>query len=201
MKKALFIPTINEFCKIFPEIQISKFKYDIYKSKYKDYSIYVTGVGKANTAFSTGIILENNKFDEIIMLGIAGAYKNSNLIPGDLVSVKSDYFVDEGFLIENDLTLISEINFPVCDNNRVDFEVFPDIKVINSNTVSFLSSEDELSRIYSEKTKASIETMEGAASDLLQKKSMLKLFKFVQFQTIVVTGINKIGTLMPLLIH
>ena len=158
-------------------LQISKFKYDIYKSKYKDYSIYVTGIGKANTAFSTGIILENNKFDEIIMLGIAGAYINANLKPGDLVSVKSDYFVDEGFLIEGNLTLTSEINFPVCDNNKVDFEVFSNIKSVNANTVSFLSSEDELSRIYSEKTKASIETMEGAAFGLVAKKFNVDAFQ------------------------
>ncbi len=170
MKYAFFIPTVQEFTKIFPDLKLSLWKYQIQKSTFKRHQIFITGIGKANTAFSVGIIL--NDFNSFIpvMLGIAGAYKNSNLNPGDLVCVKKDFFVDEGYLKNEQLILTSEMNFPICNKNYVEFKPFEGIQAVNANTVSLLSADEKLEKIYSGKTGAEIETMEGAAFGLAASK-------------------------------
>ncbi len=140
--------------------------------------VYLTGVGKTNTAITCTKVFLSTPVSSAVLLGVAGAYRQSPLTQGDVVAVAQEYFVDEASLFDNTLSLTSEIGFPICPNNTVDLEVSPLIRpyfsenyeLIHSNTVSLLSSNDYLAELYSKKTTTQIENMEGASFALTAKK-------------------------------
>lgn len=170
MKKVIFIPTIKECQQIFPDVQLNEWQHGILKGIWNHIDIYISGISKTNTAFSTTMVLSENKMDAAYLIGIAGAYRGSDISVGDVVTVQHDSFVDEGMIVDGVLSMTSEMGFPVCDENVVHFTLASKFPVVDANTVSWLSSSDDLAAMYSQKTGASVESMEGAAFGLVCQK-------------------------------
>ncbi len=166
LSRAYFVPTLKEAEKIFPGFLFRKNSNGLYFCDLKDGLIFVSGIGKINITYAASLIFSEYSFEIAYLMGICGAYKSGYLKTGDLVSVEYDYFADEGLLDESgNYRLISEMGFPVMADGK-DFVVFDKadgITGVSANTVSFLSGTDYLADIYSSKTNAHIENMEGAA--------------------------------------
>ncbi len=185
--KIVFIPTIMEAYAILHKLTSAQ-KEELQHTQQIFYPftddptiltpVYLTGVGKTNTAITCTKVFLSNNVSSAVLLGVAGAYRQSQLTQGDVVAVSQEYFVDEAALFDNSLSLTSEIGFPICPNNTVELEVSPTIhtyfsenyELIHSNTVSLLSSNDYLAELYCKKTMTQIENMEGASFALTAKK-------------------------------
>lgn len=166
-KSIIFVPTIQEAEAIFEGINFIKNRYDLFEGDFSDTKVVVSGITKTNIAYASTIMFHSYSFKNAFLIGIAGCYRNSNLTIGEVVCVENDYFVDEGLLIEGVLKMTNEIGFSVCNDNTVQFQTIKGSKIVNANTVSFLSSFDKLAEIYFTKTGAEIENMEGAAFGLI----------------------------------
>lgn len=175
-KKVIFIPTIKEAEGIFERLCYSQHRFGYLESFCNDKKIVISGVTKTNIALSTFSVLSSERFEEAYLIGIAGAYKKSGLELGEVVSIKYDYFADESLLLDNKITLLSELGFPVCEENKVCFMTMDNLKLVNSNTVSLISGTDSLAELYFNKTGASVENMEGAAFGLVAEKFGIPFF-------------------------
>lgn len=164
--KYIFIPSIREARLIF-DCNFELDEYGYYIGKFNDFKIIVSGVSKTNISIVATIYFLKQKPSVAYLVGIAGCYRYSGVGIGDLVSIRYDYFVDEGMVFEDKIVFLSEMGFPVCKDNRVSFCEYEKLKIVDSNTVSFLSSSDDIARLYYEKTGASIENMEGASFGLV----------------------------------
>ncbi|MGA1862686.1 hypothetical protein OWM07_07365 [Deferribacter thermophilus] len=170
VKNIIVIPTVNEYNYLF-EYQLIEYNSILKYALSDDLLVVISGIGKINTAITITYLLNLNiRFNKILLAGIAGAYKDTGLKVGDVVSIKEDYFVDEALFHNNTIKMTNEINFPVCKDNKTTFLIFNSLKVVNANTVSLISGDDKLSELYHKKTNASIESMEGAAFGLVCKK-------------------------------
>jgi futalosine hydrolase len=178
MNNLIFIPTIQEAKSLFPDTKFTVWELGIFRAKYKQYELFVTGIGKTNIAFSSTFIFSKLKnIKTVILIGIAGAYRNSGLKIGDIISVERDFFVDEALFNKNELTMTSEIGFSICENNAVNFSSFSMLEAVNANTVSLLSADDLMANLYQKKTGALIETMEGASFGLISAKMAVKAYQ------------------------
>ncbi|MGA1847129.1 hypothetical protein [Deferribacter abyssi] len=170
MSKVIFIPTKNEYEYLFPNLSLKNHKIYFY-TEYSGIKIIVTGIGKVNvTVSATHFFCTHDDVEEAYLVGIAGAYKECELDIGDVVSVEQDFFVDEGLIEDNCLKMLNEIGFAVCEDNKTVFKTIDNLRHVNANTVSLLSSTDKLANLYKSKTDASIESMEGAAFGLVCRK-------------------------------
>lgn len=176
-KKVIFVPTLREAEGIFGTLDYIQSPYGYYESNFQDKKVVITGITKTCAALATFAVLSSQHFDEAYLLGIAGAYRESGLEIGELVSVKFDFFVDEALFLNNKITFLSEIGFPFCKKNNVCFKTLDKIKIVNSNTVSLLSSDDHLAKLYFHKTQAYIENMEGAAFGFVAQKFGIDFFQ------------------------
>ncbi len=59
----------------------------------------LSGVGKANAAFSAGHLLAQGKYRAVVNLGCAGAFPGSRLSIGDVVLASREVLADEGVLV------------------------------------------------------------------------------------------------------
>jgi futalosine hydrolase len=162
----ILFPTVKEMKGALGELRLAEWKYGIMEGHWKGRRVFIIGVSKSNAAFASGLIFSELKPEKALLAGICGAYRKGGLKTGELVSIVNDTFADEALFFGDDVRLLSEEGFPVCKNNKVTFEKFDGIKNADSNTVSLLSSVDELADIYYTKTKAEVENMEGAAVGL-----------------------------------
>ncbi|KAA0257334.1 hypothetical protein FHQ18_09820 [Deferribacter autotrophicus] len=170
MSKVIFIPTKKEYEKLFPNLSL-EYNNFYYYAKYNDITIVVTGIGKVNVSISaTHYFCNHHDVEEAYLIGIAGAYRESGLNVGDVVTVENDFFVDEGLIEDNYLKMLNEIGFAICEDNKTVFKTVDGLKHVDANTVSLLSSTDQLAKLYKNKTGASIESMEGAAFGLVCAK-------------------------------
>jgi len=175
-KTIIFVPTLQEAKKIFDNARFSMWEYNILRAMINNMQVFITGVGKSNAAITAALVASELEPAEIYLTGFCGSYRQSALNVGDMVSVESDYFVDEGFIENGELINTSEIGFPICDNNKTIFSTIDSLKKVNANTVSMLSYNNELATTYYNKTKASVETMEGASIGLVAKKMGISSF-------------------------
>ena len=85
----------------------------------KEVDIYFCGVGIAATTYITTKIISENKYDVLILAGIAGRYPNSNYKIGDTVIVSREYEADLGFFFEDGFKHLSDMDlvmdFPVAN--------------------------------------------------------------------------------------
>ena len=159
-----FIPTVREAESVFGPGELFNRRGLQYFAGVK-HTVVVTGVGKTNAAIAlTRFISGGSESDgDLALIGIAGAYKESGVKVGDLLAVKTDYFADEALLTDSALIGIDELGFPINEGNRCEFVTPFELPVCSANTVSLLSGTDYLARLYWNKTRAAIESMEGAA--------------------------------------
>ena len=176
-KKVIFVPTLKEAHGIFGTLEHIQNPYGYYESNFEGKKVVVTGITKTCAALATFAVLSSQDFDEAYLLGIAGAYRGSGINIGEIVSVKFDFFVDEALFLNEKITFLSELGFSFCEENRVCFNTLGNIKIVNSNTVSLLSSDDTLAKLYFGKTGASIENMEGAAFGFVAQKFGIDFFQ------------------------
>ncbi|QAR33624.1 hypothetical protein EP073_09485 [Geovibrio thiophilus] len=162
----LLFPTVNELYGSLGKITLNEWKYGILNGEWKGMRVFITGVTKTNAAFSSALIFSEIRPEQALLAGICGAYRQSGLKTGDIVSVVKDWFVDEALFFGSDIRLLGEEGFPVCENNFTIFEKIPSLNEAVSNTVSLLSSCDNLANLYYNKTGASVENMEGASVGL-----------------------------------
>jgi len=131
----------------------------------------ITGVGAAATVFQLMNRIENNKYDFIIQVGLAGIYTNE-LILGESVIVERDCFADlavwenKKIINVNDLGFTNPNDFPFENgwlvNHKVSFNS-TQAKKVKAVTVNLLT--DDLSYVEAMRMKynAAVESMEGAA--------------------------------------
>lgn len=167
-----FVPSIVELSKILGIDKNSvKKEGDLNLVYYRGIPFIFLGVSKSNAAYVSTLFFTQYSFQKAFLIGIAGAYPESDLKLSDIVSVKYDYFVDESYVYDDySIKFLCEDGFDITDNNRGEFTPFEGLRVADSNTVSVLPQFDALSHSYHLKTGAIVENMEGAAFALVANK-------------------------------
>jgi futalosine hydrolase len=125
----------------------------------------VTGVGMTATAYALGRELALNKYDLLINAGVAGAFDRS-LELGEVVTVKSDNFMELGAEDGDKFLTIDELGFGRCGIKPLinyENEVVDSLKNVRAVTVNKIHGNDE--SIYSTVSRLNpdVESMEGAA--------------------------------------
>jgi futalosine hydrolase len=125
----------------------------------------VTGIGIPNTIVNLMSHLQNNKYDLILNIGIAGHF-NDNLKIGDVVQIQSDTYADLGaedkdgnFLTLKDLELGNSATKVSFQNTLF----LPEIKTVSAITVNKTSGNTASILKIKQRYDADIETMESAA--------------------------------------
>lgn len=161
--KAIFVPTVKEAESIFTGIELTLWRHGIFCAEYNDIMIFVTGATKTCAAFSAGAVLGAFPVAEAVLTGICGAYRQSGLNVGDVVSVHKDFFADEAVFYRNKITTMDEMGFGFANDGCSEFISYGNLPIVNSNTVSFLDGEGDVSSLLYSKYGAAVENMEGAA--------------------------------------
>ncbi|MFA6924067.1 MAG: futalosine hydrolase [Bacteroidales bacterium] len=110
------------------ESQLS-FGLERYEHKNTIIDILVTGVGMVSTAFRLGKVFENNKYDFVLNLGIAGSFKKEIEI-GKVVNVKTEIFSELG--IEDNETFIPLYKTGLGTESKI----FEEGKLINNSVLN-----------------------------------------------------------------
>lgn len=103
-----------------------KFFYKGILGRTTEFIICICGVGKANAAHGTAILIEKFKPDLIYIIGVAGAYPSSRLKIGDVVIAEKEIYGDEGLItsvlrvrdplsVKGQRTLATDTNFYTMD--------------------------------------------------------------------------------------
>ena len=127
--------------------------------------ICICGIGKANAAHGTALLIEKFKPDFVWNIGIAGAYPSSGLKIGDVVIAKKEIYGDEGLMAKNGFFTIKEI----LGYTENDFPMLIPEKLSNSMvkgnfvTVSTCTGTLEKGKEIEKRFNAICENMEGAA--------------------------------------
>ena len=156
------------------EFEVSEFKKNVLshsQEKEKDLFIFENiGVGQTSASCLSLKAIENHKPDIIINIGIAGAFKQSNLSIGDIVFVEND-------IIENakdTAKTIKQYDFEkekyFIDNKSNDLMIHSNLTRVSSLTVSLVSSNIDLADKRYDTFKTDIETMEGGSISFVVKE-------------------------------
>lgn len=143
-----------------------------YRYKHHQIHILITGVGMLFTAFYLGRQLTVDSYDLAINAGVAGAIDRSLLL-GAIVQVVDDEVYDFGaedgqsFLTIDQLGLITPQDEPyaakgIC-NKPADWPLINKLLKVKGHTVNRVHGNEESIKKMYERSKAQVETMEGAA--------------------------------------
>lgn len=128
--------------------------------------ICICGVGKANAAHGTTLLLERFKPDLVYAIGIAGAYPSSGLHIGDIAVAEKEIYGDEGLLSQNGFHAMDEILGNAFQNEFI-MQIPEQLKNYKSRgnfvTVSTCTGTLEKGREVEQRFNALCENMEGAA--------------------------------------
>ncbi len=141
----------------------------VIENKSAQFTLLVSGIGSALTAFSIGKILQHHTFDAAYQLGIAGSFKE-DLLVGSVVKVSSDIFAD---------LCLSDNGKPIHEASFSDFRTLPftegklipdsalykntDLPEASAITVNSVTATAEKRTFWQQRYNPGIETMEGAA--------------------------------------
>jgi len=175
--KAIFVPSLGEAKKIFLNSKFELWKYGIYSGMFKNIPVFTTGVSKTPASFSASVVIQQFGVTEAILTGVCGAYRCSELSIGDLVTIKRDYFADEGLFLDGEFQTLDKMGFGFIENSYAEFDPFKSLPVVDSATVSFLDGEGQISDIFQKSTGALVENMEGAAFGYVCKMLGIKCFQ------------------------
>lgn len=149
------------------------------------HDVLISGVGLAAATFEITNQLNHHHYDLVIQAGVAGAFEQSGLQPGDIVTVKKDAFGDCG-VYENEKIvslqeagLSSEKEWLVNSNDKaLRLLDVPQVKAITVNTLS-----DNINYISAlqKRWQPDVESMEGAALHFVCQK---KHIPFLQVRSI-----------------
>lgn len=162
--------------------------------RHSDAEILITGVGAAATVFQLMNRIENNKYDFILQVGLAGTY-NDKLNLGESVIVECDCFAD--LAVWENKKIISVHDLDLTNPDEAPFEngwlvnhhlsvTTTQVKKVKAITVNLLT--DDLNYVNEMKCKynADVESMEGAA---LHYVCIQKNIPFIQIRGVS----NKVG--------
>jgi len=175
--KALFVPSVLEGEKIFSGCKFGKYKHDIYKSEFKGVPVFAIGVSKTPSVFNSIIAIKDFNITEAILTGVCGAYRNSGLSVGDIVSIHKDWFADEGLYTGEGFTSLNDMGFGIIKKRYTEYDTYEDLPVVDSATVSFLDGVGQISEIFQKTTEAQTENMEGAAFGYVCNMLSVKCFQ------------------------
>ena len=127
--------------------------------------ICICGIGKANAAHGTTLLLEKFSPDLVYVIGIGGAYPSSGLDIGDIAVAEKELYGDDGLMVKNGFFTIKEVlGYP-----ENDFPMFVPEKLRsfmakgNFVTVSTCTGTMERGKEIEKRFNAICENMEGAA--------------------------------------
>ncbi|NVO18794.1 MAG: futalosine hydrolase [Bacteroidetes bacterium] len=150
------------------------------KSNFKRYDfnnhvvdILITGVGMVVTAFWTAKVINSEKYDCAINLGICGSF-NRSIALGELLNITSDCIPElgsetaDGFLSLADMNLVSPDFFPFQGGKLINpknhlFSLVDSLPEVNAVSVNTIHGESVQIGKFIKHSDADIETMEGAA--------------------------------------
>jgi futalosine hydrolase len=127
--------------------------------------VCICGIGKANAAHGTALLIEKFKPNLVYVIGVGGAYPSSGLHIGDIVIAEKEIYGDEGLMAKNGFFTIKE-SLGYTEN---DFPMFVPEKLSNSMvrgnfvTVSTCTGTLEKGKEIEKRFNAICENMEGAA--------------------------------------
>lgn len=136
--------------------------------------LVVCGVGKANAAHASGLLIERFNPSLLINIGVAGAYPSSGLSIGDIAIAEREIYIDEGLASSNgDLVSIKELNIPLSQHegntlyDTFDTYIPPQVGSYFRQgvfaTVSTCTGSYKRARFIESQYNALCENMEGAA--------------------------------------
>lgn len=169
----IFIPSFLEAEKIFNIQGFQKVNH-FYISSYNNHTVIITGVGKTNSAITSSLFYSQYKPKYSLLTGICGAYEESGINIGEVVCIEKDFLVDECNYNGENITTLNEKGFLKDDEFCAEFKCINDFKIVFSNTVSLIANEKTLVNKYMEKTKASVENMEGASFGIASNRFNVK---------------------------
>ena len=130
---------------------------EITSDKISALPILITGVGMVNTAINLTKELNNNDYDLVINMGVAGCFSDEIKI-GDVVEVVDDFFSEIGF--EDGKSFLEFSDFDIKIKYKVEGKTsLRKVKGITVNTVH--GNENSIHNII-ERLHPDIESMEGA---------------------------------------
>lgn len=129
-------------------------------------TVCICGVGKANAAHGTTLLIEKFSPDLIYVIGVGGAYPSSGLKIGDIVVAEKETYGDEGLLSQNGFHAMDEILGNAFQNEFI-MQIPEQLKNYKSRgnfvTVSTCTGTLERGREIEKRFNAICENMEGAA--------------------------------------
>jgi len=130
----------------------------------------VCGIGPAASALATAHLLANYRPRRVVLAGIAGAFRESGLRPGDLVQAGSECFADLGYREGDRFVTLDEMHLPMlptaAGSISCSFELeglLAQLETLAFITVSTITSDKGRARALYACFAAALENMEGAA--------------------------------------
>lgn len=80
-----------------------------------------SGMGIANAAMATAVLIEKFSPRFIILFGIGGAYPFSGLLPGDIAVAKREIYADSGLILKDGLHGFDAIGIPLAVRGKKKF--------------------------------------------------------------------------------
>src|SRR5258705_7543597 len=153
----------------------------------QDIDILITGIGLTATTYAFTKQIRLKKPALVIQAGIAGCF-DKNISLGSVVVIKQDTIADQA-VIENsqlktmfDLKLVKPSQAPFTKgrliNPHIDLLRKTKLRAVNAVSVNQVTTSSKMNRLYQDKFKPVVESMEGAAlhySCLLEKIPFLQI--------------------------
>ena len=83
--------------------------------------ICICGVGKANAAHGTTLLLERFGPDHVYSIGVAGAYPGSGLDIGDAAVAENEFYGDEGLITRNGFHTIDVLGLTLASVDGINY--------------------------------------------------------------------------------
>ena len=132
-----------------------------------DVRIVRTGVGPVNAAHAVTVAILQDKPSAILVCGVGGAYPNSGLRVGDVVSAEMECYGDLGAASPQGFLDMKALGFAIVEDpqlyNDLPMQLFPTDRRIKFVTVSTCTGTDVAARSIEARTRGGVENMEGAA--------------------------------------
>jgi futalosine hydrolase len=144
-----------------------------YQTNHSQFDVLITGIGMVFTTYHVSVVLAKEKYDYALNVGVAGAI-DKTIELGEIVNVVQDYFYELGaedaekWLDINDLGLLTSNDLPYTANG-IDNDNLPKLAAIEhlnqvkGQTVNKVHGNLESIRMMQSRSKAQVESMEGAA--------------------------------------
>lgn len=133
-----------------------------------DVMILVTGVGPVNAAHAVTMAVAQYRPSQILVCGVAGAYPESGLAIGDVVSAETECYGDLGASSPGGFLDMKALGFAVIAGerpiyNELPMQIFPTARRAKFVTMSTCTGMHDAAVAIERRTGGAVENMEGAA--------------------------------------